>query len=115
MLDVRPLAANPFHGALLLESRQRLADGRARELVVAADVRLGRQADAGRPPSAEDLVLEERRQLKVERHRRIALDRAGELGRNPVLVALLAHPEPPSATIPSAYSCARRGSFSGTM
>ena len=72
----RPLAEHerasslgPSDQTLLLEAREGLPDGGARDAVVVAEVGLGRYAPPRVPPSARDLVLEELCELEVERDR----------------------------------------------
>jgi hypothetical protein len=67
-----PLAAVDQPAAL--EARERLPDGRARQGVVLAQLRLRGQTQAGLPAAADDLLLEQLRELEVERDRRRAVD-----------------------------------------
>src|SRR5207302_1343587 len=74
--DEGPLPLAPADQPFLLEPGERLADRRPREAEVAAELRLGWEAVARVPASVDDLVLEQLRELEVERDRRVAVDPA---------------------------------------
>src|SRR5262245_37121022 len=72
--DDRPLPPPTADQTLLLQAGERLPNRRARQPEMPTELLLRGNREARRPAAADDLVLEELRELEVERDRRLPGD-----------------------------------------